>query len=508
MKQWISILGRLLALLPLSCVEQTAMSCAPDERLYDGVTRTSCRGIGPGHITLIKIDKFRANSELWVLEELDGRHTAIPTTPTGVGFDGRFLNDADIHRRSQALIQMNGYTFSCDPADPSSRDNTCYRQGLSYPTTTVYESTKRLSNFELTPNPDLGISGQYMFTFKPRNQGPLLEVSPEGVVPLNETDRAYYNAFGNSWPHLLDLNRNGVVDEGECIDGPGQENDWTLLGVSDTHVIMLYMPQVLLNIQTCTFLISQRVGAHTVFQMDGSGSAGMYLKDTTSIGHTGSDWLDLKKRHISYRIGLVTLEEENQVTNGGFEDLPLGETSSGTPPGFHSLSGEQMNAVQWDGAKFLYNTNIYNEWVHTGRQSHKQLLPSLDAQIAAIRTRGDGTNYISQNLTDIPDDRYCMLRFYHGYHQPNGCNEPLSKLTVTAGRCDGSPPDTTAEYYSEPTHGGDPQRLLRNEVWLRLLTPSEGRCMKLTFTASRWNPGVTTGNCEVLLDNVSVHCAQ
>lgn len=191
MKRWFGPLVIMLAVLPLGCAQQTSPQCTYVAQVDNDshVDRYECSGIGTGTSTLIKIAKNRPNSELWVLEELENEQsTATPQTPTGVGFSGKHLDESTFQTRSNALVQMNGYTFSCNANDPNDRSKTCYWWGSAYPTTTVYESTKRLSSFGLTPNPDEGLTGQHMLTFKPRTLGPLMEVSGEGVIPGNEID--------------------------------------------------------------------------------------------------------------------------------------------------------------------------------------------------------------------------------------------------------------------------------------------------------------------------------
>lgn len=501
MKRWLGILGSMLALLPLGCIQQTNAVCGPPQSIdpiYGMVTMEECDGLGRGPATLIRIDPMRRNSELWVLEN----PTATPSTPTDGWWYGQWLNDPTLLARSQALVQINGFTFACEAFD------WCYSNiNKERPETRVFESTQQIGTRSSNVNHDWPLSfGQ---------RTPTGRVSIElGTMdaPVYGND---YNVVGTNYILLLP----GEVDDCTQLGWEFPEQGWpseyagtrredvTGIGYKRegdvvTSIFMAYAKGVEVR-EMCQFL--EGLGATHAVLMDGGGSAGMQLK------HEGLGFGHVTGRNIPYRIGLVTLEDQNRVDNGGFEAPDLSSQSSGTPPGFHSYSGKAIRVhVLWEGAMFLYDRLIYN--IHA-RHHDVETIPSHGAQIAAIRTRGPDTNHITQELT-VPANRYCMLHFFHGYNNSHSPRCPLgSKLNVRTETCPapGQPGTllTTADYSSPPTIG--PGASL-NEEWLRLLTPDDeasgvSTCMRLSFTANKENVD-TPGNCEVLLDDVSVSCVQ
>jgi hypothetical protein len=470
MNRWICILGSMLLLLPVGCTQQMAMGCSepvPVDPNDLSVTKQECTGIGDGVSTLIRIHRARLNSEFWILEE----PTATNTTPIGVGLDGRYLNDLDIQSRSRALAWMNGFTFNC-----WGPPKLCY--GLpfqEYPVTTVYESTHRLSR-NSTDEDEHG--AQHLLSFGVRSLEKIpMELSGAGFEP--EDDDRYYNAVGSTWPLLVD----GADAGGDAAD------NWPVIGYSAGEIIMLHAPSSSPS-RLRAFL--KELGVTDAVRMDAGDSAGMCMRN----GEGEASCVGGTSRRIPYSIGLVTLGDE-LVRNGGFETPELPLSPSRTPPGFHSFSGNPiLQYVQWDGAMFLYNAPTYNE-----RARHIDIPPVArhGQQVAALRPRDLDTNYISQTLT-VPANRYCMLHFYHGFHPATeGCSFQASELTLSI---DGTSKGVERLVYSSSNTMG------LDEEWLRFTTGSSSNVtLKFEASDSESDPE-REGPCEVLLDDVSVSCAQ
>src|SRR6185295_15058807 len=257
-------------------------------------------------------------------------------------------------------------------------------------------------------------------------------------------------------------------------------------GYSDTQVVMVYAPDTDPP-ELCALM--GELGVGDAIRMDGGGSAGLYLRQGGQYEPIGAT-----HRRIPYRLGVVSLGG-NQVFNGDFERPVLSDRNGGDPPGVHALSGQQMVDLGWSGAVDLYNTPVYNARAGNGVRS---TVPDGHSQLVVLRPRDPPEEHIQQDLTGAPPNRYCMLHFWHGYVRPPPYACPgQSMLRVELL---GSP---TAPSVFTSTETIGPGATLR-EAWLRFLTPEQGT-VTLKLTAS--DPDAP-GNCGVLLDDVSVECAQ
>lgn len=413
-------------------------------------------------VYVVTIDKQRPNSELWVMEEPLATSPADPSIRRPLE---RFaINDPAILGRSRSLVQVNGFTFDNGPGE------------TALPTTRTFESTYPIAPYALGgtryDNPE------YLLWFGSRSGRLQLGIQP----PPNEVlGFEPYNVVGSTWP---------VMIAGECQE---QVNDaqanWPIIGYSPTHaVMMLAQAPYFANHQLCTIL--EGFGVTDALAFDGGNSAGMYLNSPNAIPDAS---LMGRAIPVPVRIGLVTLGDV-QVPNHDFSSPHLPNLFGGIPTGRHPFSGLAIPSVEWDGALVLYD-NRYTD----PQSGHRVAAPGN--QVVGLRPREPGeTDYISTQL-DTPTDRYCMLRFFHGYYKPTGCSPGSSELTVRI-KDTGGAVLTTSVYQSEPSTSGDGARL--KGEWLRFTTPGAGRTV-LEFQASH---PAAEGVCHVLLDDVSVACAE
>ena len=447
-----------------------SVSCGPPQPTGDPFITTQQCGTGSRAATIVWIDRSRPNSEIWTIEEIDGSWTeATAQTHPETYLRGSKLDDETMWSRSQAAVQINGYTFDCALPGPF-----CYWLPIDERAMTqVYESTHQLSSNAFASNTPPYPAHLVMFS----PVGPKIGVD---LLPTTANQASHaYNGVQSLFPALSD---------GEtCAKTPAYDLGDTAqsaVGYNDQSVVMAQFTQAT-RARVCQVL--ECLNVRGAMMMDGGDSSGISLRtpQVVPIGHT-------RDRNIAYRIGLVTLGRE-LIQNGGFEAPSLETYGNGTL-GFHSFAGEQVpRKLVWSsGSAWVYNTGLYFE-------RFKELVPSKQDQVAAIHPHGALTEYLSQSI-QTPAGRYCMLHFWHGYRKPTGCHPEQSSLEVTVheNNQDGSP-RTRSLYQSPPTHQG------LHEEWLRFLTTTT--LTAVTFRALDPPGANAQGNCEVLLDDVSVRCA-
>jgi hypothetical protein len=537
-KTGIGCLGMLGCVLGLGCQVQKAAApldgtfCMAPTTIEDPhITREECwiNGDGTGRTVIVTIDRGRPDSEIWVIEEAVPPQSLLTTAQTvpdpEVPLKGAVLSDRSLLSRSKATVQINGFTFDCAwyPPLPIPRKPYCYFTSIpELAKSSVYESTHMLSENHVS-----SYGPERLMAFGPRGDAKIpIGLNPLGGV-VGPTSRPWYNAVGSVWPAKLanlacgdealwrefvpnDAGYNNAPDAGPYVNvGP---DDFTVIGYNEGSIVMLHASATT-GKELCAFLESRSILNAMI--MDGGGAAGMLINTDTWFERIGAlDYVDVGvlgvflERRIPYRLGLVTLGGEF-VKNGNFEVPNLKALASGTPTGRHSFAGSQVpRLLGWSaGAASVYNMAQYGE--HS-----QQVVPGRGGQVAAIRPRGLSTDFLSQWLDGAPANRYCMLHFYHGYRMPEGCSAESSELWVTVEDDQGNQL-TRSIYWSNATPGDT----LTKEEWLRFRTPRVGRTL-LKFRAM--DPSTIAlaaegnalplppaqGNCEVLLDDVSVRCAE
>ena len=374
------------------CGSPGSTVCHPDritqQRVADGVSYYDCSGTET-NVHVVTIDRNRGNSEIWLLDEQIPL-PELPGTPSG-WLNLRTVEDHT--RRYNAVVGINGYTWHGDYGWP-------LISGTGTPTTTMFEARSRLtyntSNCENFPDP----CPEALMGFA---AGPGTIEAKLALDPSHDPshDRYYDNLYGSN---------TSVIANGQCKENTDY-GTWSIVGYSDTQIVFLTAGAGYTSGELCPVLCNFGVG--NAIEQDGDTAAAMFIggdldrlinPPDNPIPRLPDGIVEVNfDRKVAYVVGLVDLFPF-EIPNAGFEQPVLEDEqfvrhmSSDSPD--TSLPG-------WRGSADLFRG--------TGSQREGQVV-----SLSHVNACG-GARFVEEDLylettLPLPENTYCLLRFFHGSH--------------------------------------------------------------------------------------------